>query len=83
MIERLIASGRDFDVNQKVSYGSEDYSTLEIARKEDKIEVVLVLERFIANPNQTRQELRVKLGLLDALAAEFFAVIVFLCDDLL
>ena len=42
-----------------------------------------VLERFIANPAQTRHERRVKLGILDALAAEVFALTVFLCDDLL
>ena len=41
-----------------------------------------VLERFIANPAQTRHERRVKLGILDALAAEVFALTV-LCDDLL
>ena len=42
-----------------------------------------VLERFIANPTQTRHELRVKLGMLDEVAAEVFALTVFLCDDLL
>ena len=46
-------------------------------------EVVLVLERFMANPAQTRHELRVKRGLLDELAAELFAIVVFLCDCLL
>jgi len=44
---------------------------------------VSVLERFIANPAQTRHELRVKLGVLDALASEIFALAVFLCDDFL
>jgi len=48
-----------------------------------KPEAVSVLERFIANPAETRYELQVKLGMLDELAAEFFALIVFLCDDLL
>ena len=42
-----------------------------------------VLERFIDNPALTRHELRGKLGVLDELAAEVFALIVFLCDDLL
>ena len=42
-----------------------------------------LLERFIANPAQIRHEVRAKLGLLDALAAEVFALTVFLCDDLL
>jgi len=43
----------------------------------------VLLERFMANPTQTRHELRVKLGVLDTLAAEIFALTVFLCDDLL
>ena len=42
-----------------------------------------MLERFIANPTQTRYEIHVKLGFPDQLAAEVFALTVFLCDDLL
>ena len=42
-----------------------------------------LLKRFLANPAQTHHELRVKLGMLDELAAEVFALTVFLCDDLL
>ena len=42
-----------------------------------------LLERFIANPAQTRHEVRVKLGVLNALAAEVIALTVFLCEDLL
>jgi len=60
-----------------------NYNALEIAREEGWIEVVCLLERFIANPAQTRHEVRVKLGMLDALAAEVFALTVFLCDNLL
>jgi len=37
----------------------------------------------MANPVLTRYELRVKLGVLDALAAEIFALTVFMCDELL
>ena len=58
-------------------------TALEIASERNKTEVVSLLERFIANPAQTRHELRVKLGMLDELAAEVFALTVFLCDDLL
>jgi len=47
-------------------------------------EAASLLERFMSNPTLTRHELRVKLGLLDGLAADLFALIVFfLCDDLL
>jgi len=41
------------------------------------------LERFGANPTQTRHEVRVKLGIPEAVASELFAVVVFLCDGLL
>jgi len=46
-------------------------------------EAVSVLQRFIANPALTRHELRVRLGFTEALAAEVFALTVFLCDGLL
>ena len=42
-----------------------------------------VLEIFIADQAPTRLELRVKLRVLDELAASLFALIVFLCDGLL
>jgi len=84
MIEWLIASGRDLgDVNQKGIWSDKEYTALEIAREMNKTEVVSLLERFMANPVLTRYQVRVKLGLLDELAAEVFALSVFLCDDLL
>ena len=60
-----------------------NYNALEIAREEGWIEVVCLLERFIANPEETHHKVRVKLGVLDELAAEVFALTVFLCDGLL
>jgi len=85
VIECLIASGRDLgDVeNRKGKWIGKDYTALEIARMYERTEVVSLLERFIANPAQTRHEVRVKHGMLDALTAEVFALTVFLCDDLL
>jgi len=85
VIEWLIASGRDLgDQNKKGKVWDDiEYTALEIARKYRKTKAVSVLERFLANSAQTRHELRVKLGVLDALAAEIFALTVFLCDDLL
>ena len=58
-------------------------TALEIVRVNRRTEVVSLLERSMANPAQTRHEVRGKLGVLDALAAELFAVVVFLSDDLL
>ena len=85
VLEWLIASSRDLGdtKNKKGKWYSENYTALEIAQREKKTEVVSVLERFMANSSQTRHELRVKLGLLAELAAEVFALTVFLCDDLL
>ena len=85
VVEWLIASDRDLgDVkNKKGKWGHQDYTALEVAREYHNTEVVSLLERFLANPTQTRHELRVKLGVLDELSAEIFALTVFLCDDLL
>jgi len=85
VIEWLIASGRDLgDIkNKKGNWQDEEYSALEIAREFNNTEVVPELERFVANPAHTRHKVRVKLGVLDELAAEIFALTVFLCDDLL
>jgi len=86
VIEWLIANGRDLAnlVNVKGNYFIDiEYTALEIAREGNQTEAAAVLERFMSNPGQTRHELRVKLGVLDAMAAEVFALTVFLCDDLL
>ena len=72
VIEWLIASGRDLgDIRMN---GDGIVKTTA---------VVPVAKRFMANPVHTRREVRAKLGVLDGLAAEVFALIVFLCDDLL
>ena len=55
----------------------------EMAREQKHGEIVLLLERFVANPALTRRELRVKFGVLDGVAAEIFAAMIFLCDELL
>jgi len=84
VLEWLIASGRDLgDVVRKRKWCGKEYTALEIARENKMAKVVSLLERFMANPAQTRYELRVKFGMQDELAAEVFAVVVFLCDDLL
>jgi hypothetical protein len=86
VIEWVIAlRGDELDLDKKGKYYLDEieYTTIEIARKENKTEVVSLLERFMANPTQTRHELRVELGLVDEDAAELFAMTVFLCDDFL
>jgi hypothetical protein len=46
-------------------------------------EIDLLLENFRANPVQTRHEICLELGVIDALAADLFATMVFICDDFL
>ena len=79
----LIASGKELNIDKKeISFG-EEVSVIEIAREMHESVVVSLLERFIRNQSQTRHEIRVELGVTDALAAELFATTVFLCDDYL
>ena len=82
VIERLIASGRDLgDIKNKKGkhYNSKDYTALEIARRENKAEAVSVLERFLANPAQTRLEIRQKLNFTGLYSVYF--IFIFILDD--
>ena len=80
MVECLIAGGTDLgDIDKKI----QNCTAINMARHRNKTDVVSLLERFVSNPAQTRHEVHVKLGVLDALAAEVFALAVFLCDGLL
>jgi len=54
-----------------------------VAKQNGRAEVVALLERFKSDAAQTRHAIRVELGLLDELAAEMFAVVVFVSDGLL
>ena len=85
VVEWLIASGSDLgDLNSKGKWkGCELCSALEIATRKGHTDVVSLLERLTANPTRTFHEVRVKLGVLGELAAEVFALTIFLCDDLL
>ena len=53
------------------------------ARRRGKTEVVTLRERFKSDVAKTRYAMRVELGLLDDLAAEIFAMVVFVSDGLL
>jgi len=82
LIEWLIASGRDLgDIENKKGkeWFGEFFTILEIAQERNHTKVLSLLERFVDDPEQTRLELRI----LDNLAADIFAMVVFLCDDLL
>ena len=53
------------------------------AKERERTEVVTLLERFKSHPAQARHAMRVELGLVDELAAEMFALVVFVSDGLL
>ena len=66
VIEWLIACGRDlgdFKSKKGKYWERNDYTALEIAREWKRSGVVFVLERFVANPALTRQEIRKTLNL--------------------
>ena len=85
VIKWLIARGRDLrNLNRKGKYwkDGQEYTALEIAKEKNHTGVVSLLERFVANPAQTRNEVCVELGVLNELVAEFYAIIIFFCDDI-
>jgi len=80
VIKWWIASGGEMDLGEP---GHEKTDAILGAKDNDKTEVATLLERFKENPGLTRHAMRVKLGLLDELAAEVFALVVFVSDGLL
>jgi len=52
-------------------------------QKKVKAEIAALLERFRDDPSGTRSEVRRELGCQDKLAAEVFAIVVFVSDELL
>ena len=81
IIKWWIVSGREMDFGKP----GDIYKTDAIggAKKEGKKEVVNLLEIFQSDSTQTRHSVRVELGLLDEVADEVFALMVFVSDGLL
>ena len=75
-----IASGREMDLGTP---GELMTDSIWAAKKKGKTEVMTLLERFKENPEETRYMTRVELGHHDELAAEVFALVVFVSDGLL
>ena len=75
-----IASGREVDLGEP---GNDRTDAIDSAEKENRTDVVTLLKRFKEDPGNIRSELRVELGWYDELAAELFALIVFVSDGLL
>jgi len=80
VIKWWIASGREMDLGYP---GERKTDAIGVAKKEGNTEVVTLLERFKSDTAKTISEVRVELGLLDELASEMFAMVVFVSDGLL
>ena len=81
IIKWWIASGREMDLGTPGDVDTTD--AIGGAKKYGKTEVVTLLERFKENPEETRHQVRLEIGLVDELAAEMFAIVVFVSDELL
>ena len=80
VIKWWIASGREMDLGKAEDFKKD---AIGAAKRKGKSEVAILLERFKSDANQTRHVIRVELGFLDDLAAEMFAMVVFVSDGLL
>jgi len=76
-----IAFGREMDLGKPGDVYKTD--AIGMAKKYGKTKVVTLLERFKSDAAQTRHAVRVELGWHDNLAAEMFALVVFVSDGLL
>jgi len=81
IIKWWIASGREMDLGKPGDVEKTD--AIGGAKKYGKADVVALLERFKSDATKTRHATRVEFGLLDELAAEMFALVVFVSDGLL
>ena len=81
IIKWWIASGREMDLGKPGDVDNTD--AIGGAKKNGWTEVASLLERFKENPEETRHMVRVELGWYDDLAAEMFALVVFVSDGLL
>lgn len=80
IIKWWIASGREMDLGGS---GNPRTDAIGTAKGFRLTEIASLLERFRDDPQQTRHEVRVELRCYGEAAAEIFALVVFLCDELL
>ena len=80
VIKVWIVSGREMDMGTP---GDDRTDAIGAAKKNGMTEVVTLLERFKSDAAKTRHVMRLELGLLDELAAEVFALVVFVSDGIL
>ena len=80
IIKWWIVSGREMDLGKPGKWNTDAIGG---AKNYGYAKVVTLLERFQSDAAQTRHAMRVELGLLDELAAEMFALVVFVSDGIL
>jgi len=80
IIKWWIASGREMNLGKPGLYWSD---AIGVAKERGETEVATLLERFKENPVETRYQVRMDLCLVDEMAAEIFALVVFVSDGLL
>ena len=87
IVQLLLASERLVDTKIKTIDGSARWNNktaAEIARLQGNgLSIAALLDSFDADPDATRQQLRELPGLRDSFISDLFALVVFLCDDLL
>jgi len=81
VIKWWIVSGREMDLGTPGDVYKMD--VIGEAKMYGRTEVVSLLERFKSDASKTRRAMKVELGLVDDLAAEMFALVVFVSDGLL
>jgi len=77
IIKVWIASERDMDLGTPGDYYTDAIGE---AKRKGKAEIATLLERFKLNPEETRHAMRLELDCYDELAAEMFALVVFVSD---
>jgi len=78
VINWWVASGREMDLGKPEDVYETD--AIGVSKKIGFAEVATLLERFKDNPVEARHEMRVELGCFDELAAEVFALVVFVSE---
>jgi len=81
VIKVWIASGREMDLGKPGDIVTTD--AIGVAKEGGSTEVATLLERFKSDASKTRHAVRVEIGWYDNLAAEMFALVVFVSDGLL
>ena len=81
VIKWWIASGKEIDLGTPEDVDKTD--AVGVAEEYDRTEVVALLERFKSDAAQTKHAMKAELGWYDELAAEVFAMVVFVSDGLL